>query len=148
MSEAFTDDPLVITRDLELDVPADELWPLVADGERWADWLADRSDVVVEPARRGVVVDDDGVERQVAIEAVVDGERVRLAWWPTDRPDEGSTVELAVAPLPSSGGDRSRLSVIETYARASAALPAVSRWDVRLMLFALRLDGVALARRA
>jgi uncharacterized protein YndB with AHSA1/START domain len=148
MSEHLTDDPLVITRDLELDVPPDELWPLVADGDRWADWLAERSDVVVEPARQGIVVDDDGVERQVAIEAVVDGERVRFAWWPTDRPDEGSTVELVVAPLPSSGGDRSRLSVIEIYAQASAPAAPVSRWDVRLMLFVLRLDAVALARRA
>jgi uncharacterized protein YndB with AHSA1/START domain len=147
MSEAITDDPVVITRDLHLDVPADELWRLVSDGERWAEWLTDRADVVVEPSRGGTVV-DDGVERQVAIEAVDEGERVRFAWWPSDRPDEGSIVELVVAPVPSVDGDRSRLSVVETYACASVARPESRRWDVRLMLFVLRLDAVALARRA
>ncbi|MGD9998315.1 MAG: SRPBCC domain-containing protein [Ilumatobacteraceae bacterium] len=147
MSEATTDDQVVITRDLDLDVPTDELWPLVADGERWAEWLTEQSDVVVEPTRGGTVIDDDGVERQVAIEAVIDGERVRFAWWPSDRPDEGSTVELVIAPVPSDEGHRSRLSVIETYARASASRPTARRWDVRLMLFVLRFDAVTLARR-
>ncbi|MBI5089313.1 MAG: SRPBCC family protein [Actinobacteria bacterium] len=148
MSEPVSDDPVVITRDVDLDVPADELWQLVADGERWTEWLTEESEVVVQPAQHGTVVDDDGIERQVTIESVVPGERVRFAWWPSDRPDESSTVELVVAPLPWIDGDRSRLSVIETYARASATSTRPRRWDVRLMLFALRLDAVALARRA
>jgi uncharacterized protein YndB with AHSA1/START domain len=137
------DEPIVITRDLELDVPADELWQLVVDGERWSEWLTDTADVVVEPARSGTVVDDDGVERQVSIHSVVPGERVRFAWWPTDRPDESSMVELVVAP--SNDGGRSRLSVIETYATAQASTMPMA-WDLRLMLLVVCIGQVALVR--
>lgn len=143
---AAMDEPIVITRDLDLDVPADELWQLVADGSRWAEWLTDAADVVVEPSRSGTVVDDDGVERRVSIHSIVPGERVRFAWWPSDHPDESSMVELVVAPLPAVGGERSRLSVIETYATASIATAAPAAWNLRLMLLVLCIDAVALAR--
>jgi uncharacterized protein YndB with AHSA1/START domain len=153
ISTSPTDEPIVITRDLELDVSSDELWQLVADGDRWAEWLTDTSDVVVEPTRGGSVVDEDGVERQVIIHSVVPGQRVRFAWWPSDRPGESSMVELTVAPVVPQPGtpasDRSRLSVIETYATApgpAAAIAAATAWDLRLMLMVLCLDAVALVR--
>ena len=150
-SPTGTDEPIVITRDLELDVTSDELWQLVADGERWADWLTDAADVVVEPARQGTVIDEDGVERRVSIHSVVPGHSVRFAWWPSDRPGESSMVELVVAPVaPQQGGagERSRLSIIETYAATGPISGAVSStaWDLRLMLLVLCLDAVALVR--
>jgi uncharacterized protein YndB with AHSA1/START domain len=149
-----TDEPIVITRELELDVTSDELWQLVADGERWADWLTDAADVIVEPARQGTVVDEDGVERRVSIHSVVPGRSVRFAWWPSDRPGESSMVELVVAPVvpqPGGGAERSRLSVIETYAAAGplagiASSVSSTAWDLRLMLLVLCLDAVALVR--
>jgi uncharacterized protein YndB with AHSA1/START domain len=149
-----TEEPVVITRDLELDVPADELWRLVSDGERWAEWLTDASDVVVEPAREGTVVDEDGLERRVSIHSVVPGHSVRFAWWPTGRPGESSVVELVVAPLaPDRGVDgdgRSRISITETYATATdastTATASAAAWDLRLMLMVLCLDAVALVR--
>ena len=157
-------EPVVISRVVDLDVSTDELWTMVADGDRWSDWLAERSDVIVEPDRSGVVVDDDGIERGVAIHSVVPGERVRFAWWPTDRPGESSMVELVVLPGGDSG--RSRLSITEIYAAgagapsigatsawtaassasASSARAANSAWDLRLMLLVLCLDAVALVR--
>jgi uncharacterized protein YndB with AHSA1/START domain len=146
-----SDEPIVITRDLDLDVSVDELWQLVADGERWAEWLTDASDVVVQPAGHGTVVDEDGTERSVTVHSVVPGHSVRFAWWPSDRPGESSLVELVVAPAPSTDGDRSRLTVTETYATSSAstaamAIVAGTAWDLRLMLMVLSLDTVALAR--
>jgi uncharacterized protein YndB with AHSA1/START domain len=148
MREQPHEEPVVVTREVDLEVPADELWQLVADGERWAEWLTDRAEVVVEPASRGVVVDDDGIERQVAIDAVVPGERVQFTWWPSDRPGDASSVELVVAPSPIAP-DRSRLSVVEIHASTAVAATARSlRWDVRLMLFVVRLDAVSLARRS
>ena len=118
-SPTGTDDPIVITRDLELDVPSDELWQLVADGERWAEWLTDAADVVVEPARQGTVVDEDGVERRVSIHSVVPGAQRSLrvvAVRSTGRVVDGRAGGCTLAPQQGDAGERSRLSVIETYA--------------------------------
>lgn len=148
--EMSDDDAIVITRDLDLPVPAGDLWAWLADGDRWAEWLTERADVVVEPERGGIVVDDDGVERRVVVRSVEPGERVTFHWWPTDRPDDGSFVELVVAPLPGDGG-HSRLSIVETYAtttrtlRASAR-PAALSWELRMTLLAFCVQAVALAR--
>ena len=62
-------------------------------------------------------LDDDG-----------DGQRIGFTWWPDDRPDLVSAVELVV--LPAATG--SRLRVTETYASARASTPFA--WDVRMML--------------
>jgi uncharacterized protein YndB with AHSA1/START domain len=140
-------EPIVLTREVELDLPADDLWRLISDGDRWSEWLTDQADVVVEPQRSGTVV-DDGVERRVTIHSVVPGERVRFAWWPSDRPDESSVVELVVGP--SGTGGRSRLSVIETYAASTPTTASASAkgdaWDTRLMMLALCIDAVSFAR--
>jgi uncharacterized protein YndB with AHSA1/START domain len=143
--EVVGDEPIVITRDIDLDVSTDELWQLIADGDRWAEWLTERSDVVVEPSQSGTVIDERGVERHVAIESVVPGERVRFAWWPSDRPGESSIVELVVAPATWLDGERSHLSVIETYAAVASSAPAQA-WDVRLMLLVLCVGAVTLIR--
>jgi len=146
-----TTEPIVITRDIELDVSSDELWQLVADGNRWAEWLTDAADVVVEPAREGSVLDEDGIQRRVAIQSVVPGRSVRFAWWPTDRPGESSLVELVVAPVPGEhDGDheRSRLTVVETYAAASAetVTAALAGWNLRLLSLTLCIETLALVR--
>jgi uncharacterized protein YndB with AHSA1/START domain len=118
-----------ITRTVETDLAAEQLWDLVADGDAWARWMVDESDVDVRPGGAGTVV-DDGVERAVRIDRL--GEReVAFTWWPQDRPDLVSTVELVV--VPATGG--SRLHVTETCLSASArAAAAPAAWDVRLML--------------
>src|SRR4051794_30327239 len=116
-----------ITRTVDTDLDADELWGLVADGAAWADWMVDESHVDVAPGAAGTVV-DDGIERTVRIDHL-DGHRLRFTWWPHDQPGLVSAVELVV--LPAAGG--ARLHVAETYLSASAtAAPAA--WDVRLML--------------
>src|SRR4051794_27506276 len=115
-----------ITRTVDTDLDAEQLWDLVADGDAWARWMVDQADVEVRPGGAGTVV-DDGVERAVRIDRLGDRE-VAFTWWPQDRPDLVSTVELVV--LPAAGG--SRLHVTEISARATTAAPAA--WDVRLML--------------
>ena len=91
--------------------------------------MVDDADVTVEPGAGGTVV-DDGVERTVRIDRRDeggDGARVAFTWWPDDRPDLVSAVELVV--LPAASG--SRLVVTETFASARAATAALA-WDVRL----------------
>lgn len=126
-----------VTRTVDTDLAPDDLWSLVHDGDAWTSWLVDEADVTVAPGSRGAVV-DDGVERTVRIDRLDDeGEhrRVGFTWWPADRPDLVSAVELVV--LPVTGG--SRLHVVETFASTVRPAPAGrAAWDVRLVLLAAR----------
>jgi hypothetical protein len=122
-----------VTRTVDTDLAPDELWDLVADGAGWATWMVDAADVTVVPGAGGTVV-DDGVERTVRIDRLDDGTAGRtigFTWWPQDRPDLVSAVELVV--LPAARG--SRLRVIETAVSACAAGTPYA-WDVRLLLLA------------
>ncbi len=124
------DEPLIVSRDIDLDLPADELWSLIGDGEGWEMWLVDEAEVVVETGATGVVR-DQGQTREVRLDDVVAGERVLFEWWPAGRPGDASAVELVVAPSPSG----TVLHVIETFppqstARASAAW---FTWEVRAL---------------
>jgi len=126
-----------VTRTVDTDLAPDELWSLVTDGEGWTSWLVDEADVTVAPGAGGTVV-DDGVERTVRIDRLDDdgdGQRIGFTWWPDDRPDLVSAVELVV--LPAATG--SRLHVVETFAAASTGTSATcGAWDVRLMLLLAR----------
>ena len=120
-----------VTRTVDTDLAPDELWRLVTDGASWATWMVDAAEVTVAPGAGGTVV-DDGVRRAVRVDHLDDGtddRRLGFTWWPADRPDLVSAVELVV--LPAATG--SRLRVTETSATASAA-PAPFAWDVRLLL--------------
>ena len=128
-------DPTRVSRTVDTDLAPDELWDLVTDGAAWATWMVDTADVAVEPGADGTVV-DDGVARTVHIDRRDDraGDRcVGFTWWPQDRPDLVSAVELVV--LPASSG--SRLRVTETFASAAPTRTSPA-WDVRLLLLAVR----------
>src|SRR5690349_16425755 len=100
-----------VSRTVDTDLAPDELWDLVTDGAGWATWMVDDADLDVEPGARGTVV-DDGVARTVHIDRRDDDgdtgtdRRVGFTWWPQDRPDLVSAVELVV--LPATGGSRLR----------------------------------------
>jgi len=125
--------PTVVTRTVDLEVSPQDLWALVGDCDQWSDWMVDESAVEVAPGSRGRVR-DDGVDRGVRITEVVEGERVQFDWWPTDRPDSVSTVELVVVPRDSGAV----LHIAETFpsprhlaiVMVSASTASVA-WDVR-----------------
>jgi uncharacterized protein YndB with AHSA1/START domain len=123
------DEPLIVRRDIEIDLPAAELWSLVTDG--WDQWLVDAADVTVEPGGRGVVRDDE-VDRAVRVDEVVDGERISFEWWPAARPADRSAVELVVLPTPSGA----LLRVTETFPPQphATAIAAAFRWEVRAVV--------------
>ena len=122
-------DRVDITRSIELDLEPRDVWELIGDGERWAEWMVDAADVDVVPGGGGQVRDVEG-HRDVRIETVTEGERIAFEWWPVGRPDEASTVDLRI--VPSSHG--AVLEVVETFP-ATRAVTAVSaaaaRWRVR-----------------
>src|SRR5688572_20711748 len=107
-----------VSRTVDTDLAPEDLWALVTDGEAWATWMVDEAEIAVTPGASGRVV-DDGIERAVRIDRLDDdgsGQRVGFTWWPGDRPDLVSAVELVV--LPAATG--SRLRVTETFASARA----------------------------
>jgi len=122
------DQPIAVTRDLELDMSPDELWSLVGDGDRWPEWMVDQATVEVAPGRGGTV-HDRGVDRDVFVREVAEGERVAFDWWERARPDVISTVELVVAPTATGAG----LRIIETFPAAPAVVTARAdaAWSVR-----------------
>ena len=137
------DAPVRITREIDLDLPPDELWSLVADGERWQEWLVDAGAPGVRPGASGIVL-DDGERRHVHVRTVEHGERVAFDWWADGDEAGRSHVELEIV----RGGDRTGLRVTETFASATVgadpARDCETRWSVRLL--ALHLASCALAR--
>ena len=101
-SRRMSEEPAV-RRDIDVPLPLDDVWPLVAGGDGWTEWLVDEADVAVEPGSAGTVV-DGGERRDVRIDQVVPGERVAWTWWPAGRPADASRVELVVVPA----ADRTR----------------------------------------
>ena len=130
------DSDVAITRTVELDLSPDELWEMIGDGDRWADWMVDVASVEVVPGSTGVVTDGDE-DRAVRIERVDEGERISFQWWPTGQPDQSSAVDLVIVPARHG----SVLEIVETFpvgATASAAA-ATTAWPTRAhVLGALR----------
>jgi hypothetical protein len=50
------DAPLAIERLIDLDLPADELWALIATGEGWQRWMVDHAGLPVGSGDRKSVV--------------------------------------------------------------------------------------------
>ena len=104
-----------VTREIDLDATAEEVWRLVADPDELAGWVGDE-------VRTAHVVSDDGDRR--------------LTWtWAPDGVE--SSVELTVV----EEGDRSRVRVTERsagVATASAGACSLTRWDDAFLALELR----------
>lgn len=111
-----------ITRELDLDTPADDVWRLLTDPDELAGWVGDEV--------RGAPVTTDPAGR-------------RLSWtWAPDGVE--STVEVTVV----EEGERTRVHVTERTAgvpTASARACSLARWDDAL--FALEWRAVTWTHR-
>jgi hypothetical protein len=133
---------LQVTRSVPTDLPVDELWALVGDGERWVEWMVDGAEIAVQPGSTGTV-DDQGRRRTVVVDDVSDG-RVAFTWWPEGDADRTSRVELVV--LPTATGSILRITErFATSASASTVATAGIAWDVRTLLVVLAACLVATA---
>lgn len=125
------DENPVVTRTVEVELGAEELWELVSDGDAWPEWLVDEASVDVRPGGGGDVL-DDGERRRVEVDDVDRSGGVRFRWWPLTEPDRVSIVELVVGDT----GRRGVLHIRETLPQAGAR--AAERWEIRSMLLAVR----------
>jgi uncharacterized protein YndB with AHSA1/START domain len=127
-----------ITRSVDLDAPAADVWQALTEPELLGEWLDSVVELDVRPGGDGTVVDPHGGVRRARVEEVLPARRLALRWWPEDGSGPASTVELDLEATP--GG--TRLVVTETVvapssgpasASASASV-AGSRWGVRFLL--------------
>jgi len=124
-ASAVTDSGGRVTRVVEVEAGADEVWSAISDPELRAQWLDD----------------DDARSRELRLDEVDDGRRLVWTWWRPDGEPRASRVEVVLAP--TMGGTRG--VVTETLAsapvgvvRASVAsgpatLRAGDRWSYRLL---------------
>jgi uncharacterized protein YndB with AHSA1/START domain len=116
-----------VTRAVEVEAGADEVWSAINDADQRSLWLDD----------------DDARSRRLRLDEVDDGRRLVWTWWRPDDESGASTVEIVLAPTP--GG--TRVVVTETLAAASVrasvagitgagggvTLRAGDRWGFRLL---------------
>lgn len=109
-------------RSLELPVPPDEAWDLLADDDARDQWFGGTSQLDVAPGGHGVFTDPGGARRTAVVEEARPGHRLAWTWSDDDEPGAPSRVEFDLSPTPSG----TRIDVTETSlsARASAARPA------------------------
>jgi uncharacterized protein YndB with AHSA1/START domain len=121
---------VAITRTVDLDLSPDELWEMIGNGDRWADWMVDAATLEVEPGATGVVTDGDE-DREVRIQRVEAGERISFQWWPVGQPDQSSSVDLVI--LPARHG--TVLEIVETFpAGSTLSALATSAWPTRVQV--------------
>src|SRR4051794_27287349 len=86
-----------VRRERALTAERSEAWSLLATPEGLEGWLADEVDLdAVEPGAEGVLRWDDGDERSVVVEEVVDGRRVAMRWSASDGPAPDTLVEVTL----------------------------------------------------
>jgi uncharacterized protein YndB with AHSA1/START domain len=114
---AVTDSGGRVTRVVEVEAGADEVWSAIRDPELRAQWLDD----------------DDARSRELRLDEVDDGRRLVWTWWRPDGEPRASRVEVVLAP--TMGG--TRVVVTETLASTLASGPATlragDRWSYRLL---------------
>jgi uncharacterized protein YndB with AHSA1/START domain len=127
-------DPTTITRQVDLDTPADELWDMVSDPDQMATWLGDSVDVDLRPGGTGTVV-DDGIVRDIEIDEVSESRRLSFTWWESGDRSTASRVEFVIG---RTADGRSRLTITETLPDQSPRMVARAsatrlRWEVRVL---------------
>ena len=134
-------DEVSITRAVELEAAADEVWRALTDPDLLGDWLEGVVALDVRPGGAGTIIEPEGAVRRALVDEVVPGRRLSLRWWPDDGSGPPSSVRLDLEPA----GGGTRLVVTETLlapvpGRAAPLASALAaRWGVRFLLLGCRL---------
>jgi uncharacterized protein YndB with AHSA1/START domain len=134
-------DEVSITRSVDLEAPAEDVWRALTDPDLLRDWLAADVDLDVRPGGGGTIAEPDGLVRRALVDEVVPARRLSMHWWPEDGSGPATAVRLDLEPI--DGG--TRLVVTETLlapvpGRAAPVASAMdARWGVRFLLLGCRL---------
>lgn len=131
-------EPIAVTRTIDLDAPADEVWSRLVDEAELSSWLG--ATVRLDAAPGGIGRFDFGTSvRRAVVHTVEPNRRFGFTWWDEDDPDEVSTVEFELDRSTPAGGVR--LTITETVvpggaaagARACNWVDAAAAWEGRLL---------------
>src|SRR4051812_36326849 len=117
-----------LTRRVDLDASAEELWELISEPDRLSEWLGESVDLDVRPGGTGAVT-DDGVLKFVHVDRVEPGRALSFSWWEPDQPQQTAQVLFQISSRPGGG---SRLDITETLCAAEPA--SRLRWEARVCL--------------
>jgi uncharacterized protein YndB with AHSA1/START domain len=121
-------DDAEVTRSVEVEAAADQVWELLADPELRGAWLDD----------------DDALDREVRVDEARPGESLVWTWWRPDDELGASQVAIVLTEL-ATGGTRVavterllappavRASTLRVEARATASVGFPTVWDRRLL---------------
>lgn len=122
------------TTDVDISRPADDVWSTIVNEP--GSWLGPGSSI--DPVTGGDVVVNDVVTdvwRRGVVRSARPGEMLEIDWWPSDDPDDTSSVTIELTP--SATG--TRVTVTETAGRlrgtAGIAMSAVP-WRAAMLMFA------------
>ncbi len=126
---------LVVRRSVDLPAPVEDIWSMLTDPARLAEWLGAEVDLAsAEPGADGRVVDAGGLVRRLVVDTVEPGRRFAFTWWPAERPEDATTVAFTLA----ADGQGTRLDVEEAPVaraggRACTLALAGDPWGERLL---------------
>jgi len=128
------------TTDVAIERHTDDVWSALVD--ETGDWLGDGS--TIEPAVGGAVRVNDvvsGTTRDGVVRESRTGELLEFDWWPTQSPDDASTVTIELTPIETG----TRVIITETATRrlaASASAHANMQWRGAMFSAALSMARV------
>ena len=126
-----------ITRTVELDATAGEVWRAMTEPELLGDWLDSIVELDVRPGGEGTIVDPDGAVRRARVDEVEPARRLALRWWPEDGTGPESTVELELEQTEQGTRVVVTETLVETAPAGSPTAMASAagfRWGVRFLL--------------
>ena len=120
-----------IERHVTLPTDLEAAWDLLTRPEDLGAWLG--AEVVLDPTPGAVgrVVEHDGSVRRLVVDSVEPGRRLAWHWWGDDGPEEGSRVEITLAP--AEGGTAVRVVEALVGAPPAAQARAGEAWSHRLL---------------
>jgi uncharacterized protein YndB with AHSA1/START domain len=74
------DPEVVVEREIELPVPAEEAWAAITEAERLEEWFANDVELDLREGGEGVFRWDDGEERRAVVEEVDPLHRFAFSW--------------------------------------------------------------------
>ena len=136
------DDSPTAQASLDVGADAETVWRALVTDDGLSEWMGPGSHIDPSPGGRIDVPDvATGIPREGRITDVEPGERIGFDWWPRERPDDRTAVEIALEPTDAG----TRIIVTEHAPRRLTAMARAQQsagWNWRLALCAVAAGSV------